>query len=256
MASSRRLTSNFPSGHDRYQSLQQVSSRILSRAGTLNSMEERELNRKRRQLEYKEGLKEAHYQSVKKRLCDNLKDHVLYRRALRNSLKKKSRSEVDLRTSVDVDQSRGGTEGGEDDDDDDEGSMFGRYYGRTHPRFAEAMLDLEYKMRHSEKEKTKKLLEISRNESDILIDRKLTTDQILKANHLPLSERLRVTNTEKFQSIINRTRAIYVLNKMRNKIAERKEKEKGLRIRKSSKGEFCTKNSKTDIPLDTDLLIE
>lgn len=220
-------------------------------------MEERELTRRRQQLEYKEGLQEAQYQAVKKRLCDNLKDHVLYKRALRNSLKKKSRSEVDLRTSFDVDPFNEKPDNYDDDDgEDDEGSMFGRYCGRTHPRFTDAMLDLDYKMRNGEKEKTKKLLGISRTESDILIDRKLTTDQILKADHLPLSQRLTLTNTEKFQSVINRTRAFYVLKKMRNRIAERKEREKGVKIRKSSKGEFCTQNTKTDLPLETDLLIE
>ena len=242
MASSKKMnTSNFASGHDRYLALQKVSSRILNRAGILNNLEEMELDRRTKLLELEEDIKKAQHDAIKKRLCGNLKDCSSHRGTSRNGMRK-SKSENDKLS----------TRGGLARDDSlrpDGRRVTGRVY--AHTRLTDAMVDLGDRHRLNER-----LLREARRESEAVIDRRLTTDQILNADHLPLSERLVITNTEKFQSVIARARAVNVVNKFRSKILERKEREKGLKLRKSSRGKFTTQVTKTNIAVSSDLLTE
>ncbi|XP_072174540.1 uncharacterized protein [Diadema setosum] len=227
MAGANGFNSDFPSGHDRWLALQQVSQKILSRAGTRNSMEDRELERRTRQLYFNESLKQAQYESVEKRLKANLKDHFLYSNTLQESVRprNKARKHKPFLPSIPATA---------------EMKPFGRYSGRTRSRMDSAMDRLDQKMLHREERKTAKRFSECKQESDVLIRRHLTTEQILEAKDLPLSERLTFDSVEKFRTIIGNAKAKAVIDRLRKRIAERKEREKGTKVLKRSKGIFHT----------------
>lgn len=227
MAGAKGFSSDFTSGHDRWLALQQVSQKILSRAGTLNSMEDRELERVTRQLKFKEHLKQTQYESTEKQLKSNLKDHFLYNAALQQSVraKNKARRRPQFLPSIPATA---------------EMRPFGRYSGRTHSRMVSAMDRLDHKFSHQEEEKTAKLVIDCRTESEVNINRTLTTEQILDAKDMPLSERLTFESVSRFRELIGNAKAQAVIDRLRKRIADRKEREKGMLVLKRSKGLFQT----------------
>ncbi|XP_054768150.1 uncharacterized protein LOC129275675 [Lytechinus pictus] len=230
MAGAKGFGSDFASGHDRWLALQQVSQKILSRAGTLNTMEDRELERVTRQLKFKENLKQSQYDITEKQLKSNLKDHFLYNTALQESVRAKNKSRKRQAFLPSIPPTA-------------EMRPFGRYSGRTHSRMTSAMNRLDHKFSHKEEEKTAKLVVECRTESDVNINRSLTTEQILTAKDMPLSERLTFESVTRFRELIGKAKAQAVLDRLRKRIAERKEREKGMKVLKKSKGLFQTETT-------------
>ncbi|XP_022109247.1 uncharacterized protein LOC110989281 [Acanthaster planci] len=199
-------TSDFPSGFDRWLALQSVSDKILRRASTLNAMEKLRLERATKQIEFKIQLRESHYDTVNQRLKETLKDHDLYKRALlRNAEPFRDNHPIPPTAEM---------------------KPFGRYQGQYHSKMGKAMQKEEDEIAQRRLRKRNKLLEKAKQESETLIDPKLTTEQLLSNKDKPLSERFKRSAGMRLATLRAQTNALNAFMKVKRDINIKKEARK------------------------------
>ncbi|XP_072035410.1 uncharacterized protein [Amphiura filiformis] len=215
---SKRGSSNFASGFDRWLALQDISEKMSRRAGTLNAMEKLRLDRATKQIDFKLNMSESHYTKVCDRLKDTLKNHDLYKRALNRS-RRRVYDEVPEQNAADMNSP-------------------GRYQRKTFRTLEDDIKEEENEIRERRMRRNAKLLEESRKESETLIDRRVPTYHLLKNKGAPLSERLRTNAKLHLQMIKPKIQVLVAFTDLRENAAKRKQTLQKGKVKMTSKGTF------------------
>ncbi|XP_071841365.1 uncharacterized protein [Apostichopus japonicus] len=183
-------TNAFPSGFDRWMTLQLTSQRITRRAAILNALEELKLSELCKQIDATLQIENCKREVVCEKLQDNLKENRLYWGALHRMLANSLETETAQRPVT------------------SEMLPYGRYHGRSFANMADNVQRQREYVRQMRMKHVTDLLKLSKKESSVLIDRGIPTDDLLGNTDKPLSQRLQRTKSAKFKSIKIKANAV------------------------------------------------
>lgn len=196
-------TNAFPNGFDRWFSLQLTSQRIQKRAAILNSLEELRMNQLCKQIDATFQIENGKREVVGEKLQDSLKENRLYWGALHRIMKE---LEMENDQSLEPDL-----------------LPYGRYHGWCMANMSEQVQKQKEYVKQMRMKQVTELHKKSKKESSVLIDRKLSTNELLAATDKPLSERLQRSRSARLKSVRVKAKAVSRFIDLNDKVRNEKE---------------------------------